>query len=99
VAEGAARLRAGTLDAYATNKPTLFRMAETVPGSRVLPGRWGAERMALALPPDRAGALPWLGRFTGAALQDGLVRQAIDRAGLRGALPEDDPATRKGDAP
>jgi polar amino acid transport system substrate-binding protein len=31
-------LRRGELDLYATNKPILFEMSDTVPGSRVLRG-------------------------------------------------------------
>ena len=31
-------LRTGAIDAYATNKGILFELADTVPGSRVLPG-------------------------------------------------------------
>jgi polar amino acid transport system substrate-binding protein len=37
---------------------------------------------------DRAGALPFLGRFTEAARKEGVIRKAVERAGLRGALPE-----------
>lgn len=89
VKAGAALLRAGSIDAYATNKPTLFEMGEGVPGAQVLPGRWGAEHMALALPRDRTGALPDLARFTEAARKEGLIEKAIGRAGLRGAVPAD----------
>lgn len=87
VKAGAALLLAGDIDAYATNKPTLFEMAEGVPGARVLPGRWGEEHMALVLPRDRAGALPYLGHFTEAARKEGVIRKAVERAGLRGAMP------------
>jgi polar amino acid transport system substrate-binding protein len=99
---GAALLRAGDIDAYATNKPTLFEMAESVPGARVLPGRWGVEHLALVLPLDRAGAVPYLGRFTEAIRKEGLIEKAVERAGLRGTLPADEQdggAGSKGERP
>src|SRR5437899_5658293 len=34
-------LAAGRLEAFATNKATLFEMSDKLPGSRVLAGRWG----------------------------------------------------------
>lgn len=82
---GATMLGASEIDAYATNKPTLFEM-DKLPGSRVLGERWGVERMALALPKERDAGLPYARAFVEVARSEGLVKAAIDRAGLRGAI-------------
>lgn len=79
-------LAAGQLDAFATNKATLFEMAGEVPGSRVLDGRWGLESFAIGIPKRRDAALPLVSRFAGDAKVDGTVAGAVDRAGLRGTV-------------
>ena len=75
----------GRADVYATNKATLFEMADALPGARVLEGNWGYERHALALPKGRSAGLPFAEAFVVAAMADGTVQSAITRAGLRGA--------------
>jgi len=54
------RLRQRELDAFATNKAVLFELAISVPGARVLDGRWGLEHLALGTGKGREAALPWL---------------------------------------
>ena len=78
-------LRTGTLDAFATNKATLFEMAEKLPGSKVLEGRWGIERHAIAIPKGREQAMAFIRQFTSEVKSEGVVGAAIARAGLRGA--------------
>jgi len=84
--DGIALLASHEIDAFATNKATLFEMAEKLPGSRVLDGRWGVERHALAIPRGRDAGLPFLTQFTGEIKASGLVRAAADRAGLKGVV-------------
>jgi len=84
--DGVALLASHEIDAFATNKATLFEMAEKLPGSRVLDGRWGVERHALAIPRGRDAGLPFLTQFTGEIKASGLVRAAADRAGLKGVV-------------
>ena len=84
--DGIALLASHEIDAFATNKATLFEMAEKLPGSRVLDGRWGVERHALAIPKGRDAGLPFLAQFTDEIKASGLVRAAADRAGLRGVV-------------
>lgn len=84
---GAEMLAEGKIDAFATNKATLFELASKVVGSKVLPDRWGEERHAIAIPKGRQDGLPYIKAFTGDVLKRGLVKAAMDRAGLRGALP------------
>jgi polar amino acid transport system substrate-binding protein len=87
VAVGAQMLAEGKIDAFATNKATLYEMTEKVPGSTVLPGRWGEERHAIAIPKGREQGDAFIGDFTDEALESGLVEAAMKRAGLRGAIP------------
>ena len=79
-------LTAGSLDAYATNKASLFEMSEKLPGSRVLDGRWGVERFAIGIPQGRDGGMAFIRQFTEAVKSEGLIKAAIARAGLRGAV-------------
>ncbi|MEP6838824.1 MAG: transporter substrate-binding domain-containing protein [Bradyrhizobium sp.] len=83
---GIEMLSAGKLDAYATNKASLFEMSEKVAGSKVLDGRWGVEHFAVAIPKGRDQAMPFLRQFTNEVKSEGLVNAAITRAGLRGAV-------------
>ncbi|MFO1302210.1 MAG: transporter substrate-binding domain-containing protein [Burkholderiales bacterium] len=80
-----AMLADGRIDAFATNKPTLFEMSDELRGSRVLAGRYGVETFAIGLPKGRNAALPFVDRFVEGARSDGTLRWIVERAGLRGA--------------
>jgi polar amino acid transport system substrate-binding protein len=82
-------LAAGTLDAFATNKATLFEMSADLPASRVLGGHWGLESFAIGIPKGREAALPFVSSFVGEAKASGAVAKAVERAGLRGAVVPD----------
>jgi len=86
VAIGVQMLAAGTIDVYATNKATLFEMADKLPGARVLEGTWGVERHAIGIPKGRSAGLPFVRAFVNDALLTGQVKAAVSRAGLRGAV-------------
>lgn len=86
VGEGIRLLVSGAAEAYATNKSTLFEMADAVPGGRVLAGNWGLERHAIAIPKGREAGLPFLRDFVDQAKREGTVAAAIAHAGLRGAV-------------
>lgn len=77
-------LAAGELDAFATNKGVLFELADTLPGARVLPGRWGLEQLAIGVPKSRDAGMSWLREFAERSRASGAVRRAAERAGLRG---------------
>jgi polar amino acid transport system substrate-binding protein len=79
-------IAAGQLDAFATNKATLFEMQEKLPGSRVLDGHWGLERHAIAIPKGRDQGRAFVEKFTNDAKTEGLIEAAVARAGLRGAV-------------
>jgi polar amino acid transport system substrate-binding protein len=74
------------LDAYATNKPTLFEMSDQMPGARVLDGRWGEEHLAVAIPKGRDSAMAYVRRFVTEAQSNGLLAKAVEQAGLRGSI-------------
>jgi polar amino acid transport system substrate-binding protein len=82
--EASQMLADGRLDAFGTNKAILNELSDDVPGSRVLPGRYGLENFAIGVPKGRAQGLPWLRDFVEKALADGTVARAVQRAGLRG---------------
>jgi len=81
----AAMLRNGAIDVFTTNKVSLFEISDRVQGSRVLPGQWGLEEWAIAVSKQRIAVKPHLEVFLARARESGVVRAAMDRAGLRGA--------------
>jgi polar amino acid transport system substrate-binding protein len=83
---GIEMLSLGKVDAFATNKASLFEMSDALPGSRVLDGRWGSEHLAIAIPKGRDQGMAYLRRFAEDAKAEGLVRRAVERAGLRGSV-------------
>jgi polar amino acid transport system substrate-binding protein len=76
----------GELDTYATNKPTLFEMSDSMPGARILDGNWGLEHMAIAIPREREEGLPFVEAFVKEVQSNGLLEQIQKQAGLRGAV-------------
>jgi polar amino acid transport system substrate-binding protein len=74
------------LDAYATNKPTLFEMSDQMPGARVLDGRWGEEHLAVAIPKGRESGMEYVRRFVTETQTNGLLARAVEQAGLRGSI-------------
>ena len=79
-------LSSGKLDVFATNKAILFEMSDRIPGSRILPGRYGLEGLAIGIPKGRDAAMPFVSRFVADAKADGQVARAAERAGLRGTV-------------
>ena len=77
------------IDAYATNKANLYTMSDAIPGSRVLDGRWGVERLAMALPKGRGQGMDYMRAFVEDVRANGMVARASERAGLRGAVSAD----------
>lgn len=77
-------LAAGKLDAFGSNKAILGEMADGVPGSRILDGRYGLEALAIGIPKGREAGHAWLRNFAGSARADGTVKRAIERSGVRG---------------
>jgi polar amino acid transport system substrate-binding protein len=76
----------GEIDLYATNKPTLFEMSDSMQGARILDGNWGLEHMAVAIPKGREGGQPFVETFVQNVQASGLLDQVQREAGLRGAV-------------
>lgn len=77
-------LRTGRTDAWASVGYALQSYSTRLPGSRVLEDRYGANRMAMAVPKGEAGRLAYISEFIEEAKASGLVQRAIERGGLRG---------------
>jgi polar amino acid transport system substrate-binding protein len=86
VAGAFAALSSGQAEVLSANKGNLFELAQNNPGSRVLDGRIGIEQLAMALPKGRDAGLAYARAFIDEARAGGLVKAAVERAGLRGAL-------------
>ena len=82
----AEQLQQGRIDAFATNKAILHELADTVPGARILEGRWGLENMAIAIPKGRQAGMSYLGSFAQTVQRDGSLQAIVSRAGLRGTI-------------
>ncbi len=67
-------------------KPVLFELSNQLPGSRVLDGRPGIDPHAMAMPKGRDLGVAYARQFIEDAKSEGLVKAAIERAGLRGVV-------------
>jgi polar amino acid transport system substrate-binding protein len=79
-------LRRGEVQAYATNKAVLSEMLDSLPGHKILPGRWGEEHIAIAIPKGRELGMPFLRQFALDVQTSGLLQSIIAKSGLRGAI-------------
>ncbi|NJD35605.1 MAG: transporter substrate-binding domain-containing protein [Betaproteobacteria bacterium] len=83
--ENYALLDAGKADVIAATKTALFAGAASRAGSRVLDGRFLVEPIGMGVPKERdAAAAAFVGKFVEDAKAQGLVKSAIEHAGLRG---------------
>ena len=85
VPAGEEMLNSGKVDVFAANKANLYQLADKMPGSRVLDGRIGVDEVAIALPKDREAGMAYLRKYIEEAKSDGIIKSAVQRAGLRGA--------------
>lgn len=79
-------LKAGTADALFATKAGMLSQSAKVPGSRLLEGRSGGEETAIAVPKGRQLGAAYASQFVEEAKSDGLVKAALERAGLRGVV-------------
>jgi polar amino acid transport system substrate-binding protein len=85
VPAGEELLKSGKVDVFAANKANLFQLSDRLPGSRVLEGRIGVDEVAIALPKGRETGMGYVRKYIEDAKSDGLIKAAVQRAGLRGA--------------
>lgn len=77
----------GKADVIAATTAALVAAAEKRPGARVLEGRIVAEPIGMGVPKGRdPAAAVYVATFVEEAKAQGLVKSAIERAGLRGAV-------------
>jgi polar amino acid transport system substrate-binding protein len=79
-------LKSGRADVIFSIKPSLFEISNQLPGSRVLDGQLGIDPHAMAMPKGRDPGVAYARQFIEDAKSDGLVKAAIERAGLRGVV-------------
>jgi polar amino acid transport system substrate-binding protein len=79
-------LKSKRADAIFSIKPSLFEASNQLPGSRVLEGRPGIDPHAMVMPKGREVGLAYARQFIEDAKSGGLVKAAIERVGMRGAV-------------
>jgi polar amino acid transport system substrate-binding protein len=79
-------LKSGKADVMGSIKPVLFELSKQLPASRVLDDRPGIDPHAMALPKGRELGVAYARTFIEQAKSEGLVKAAIERAGLRGVI-------------
>jgi polar amino acid transport system substrate-binding protein len=77
-------LAKGQVDALAGLKEGLIGLADKLPGSRILDGRFMGVQQSIGVPKGRAAGLAYLRRVVEDAKTSGLVARAIAKTGARG---------------
>jgi polar amino acid transport system substrate-binding protein len=77
-------LRTKQADAMASARPLLLLYSDQMRGSRVLEDRYGALILAIAVRKNQPGRVAYISEFVEEAKATGLVKRAIERAGVRG---------------
>jgi polar amino acid transport system substrate-binding protein len=77
-------LAAGTTDVYGENLHLAHRIADLLPGARVLPGRFNVVQMVIGVRKRAESALISVDEFVNKIRSDGTVQKAINEAALRG---------------
>ncbi len=72
------------LEAHANLKPVLLTLADKLPGSRILDGRFSVVRQAVGTPRGREAGAKYLREFVEDIKASGLVAQTIEKNGIRG---------------
>jgi len=75
-------LRTGQVEAVVQSREALLGLAKKLPGARVLDGSFLNSFVAVAVPKGRPAALAYVSKFIEEAKASGLVRRALDNAGL-----------------
>ena len=83
-AAGLEALRGGTVDVLASDRPNLLHLSVGLPGSRVLEDRYHSFYLAMVVPKGQPGRHAYISEFIEEAKASGLVKQTVERAGLRG---------------
>ena len=68
----------------ASARPLLLLYSDQMRGSRVLEDRYGALILAIAVRKEQPGLLAYISEFVDEAKAAGLVKRAVEHAGVRG---------------
>jgi polar amino acid transport system substrate-binding protein len=79
-------VKSGKADVMGSIKPVLFELSKQLPGSRVLDGRAGIDPHAMVMPKGRDSGVAYARTFIENAKSEGVVKAAVERAGLRGVI-------------
>lgn len=79
-------VRSGKADALAGIKTFLFPASDKLPGARVLDGHIAVEDIGIGVPKGREPSAAYVRQFIDEAKSQGLVKAAIDKAGVRGLM-------------
>lgn len=83
-AAGLEALRGGTVQVLASDRPNLLHLSAGLSGSRVLEDRYHSFYLAMVVPKGQPGRHTYVSEFIEEAKASGLVKQTVERAGLRG---------------
>lgn len=78
-------MRAGEADAFADLRDALVSYQPELPGSRIIPGNYGNNALAIGYAKERSHAAAYVRAFTQDVIKSGFVTAAIGRAGVQGA--------------
>jgi polar amino acid transport system substrate-binding protein len=78
-------LKSGEIDAFALSRDQLNKMAQKIPGTRVLDETFKKTVTAVAVPPGHPQALTFVTKFMNEAVTNGTLRKAYDSNGLKDA--------------
>lgn len=84
IADAIEMLRSGQADAVPANKTNLFSALDRLPGARILDGRIGFSEQSIGVRKGAGPAITYVRKFVEEAKPQGLIMEAIERAGVRG---------------
>ena len=76
-------LKNGEIDAFALSRDQLNKMAQKIPGTKVLDETFKKTVTAVAVPPVHSQALAFVTKFMNEAITNGTLRKAYDNNGLK----------------
>ena len=87
-------LRSGDADGYVDLRDQLVSHQKELPESRIIPGAYGRNAMAIGYAKDKPAAAAFVKQFTDAMVKSGFVTRAIEKSGVQGAVAPDRKSTR-----
>ena len=79
-------LKSGQADAFADLRDALLSYQPELPDSRIIPGNYGSNALAIGFAKERPLTAAFVKQFTEGAIASGFVTRAIEKAGVRGAV-------------